>query len=79
MENIWLTSAVWIGLALLVSLMSIRLAISVALIEIMAGTAAGNKLGLSSTTWIDRLAGRSRVRPPHIPCGSGDRSSSGAK
>ena len=35
MENIWLASAVWIGLALASALISIRVALSVALIEIM--------------------------------------------
>ena len=34
-DNIWLTSALWMGLALLSSLISIRVAISVALIEII--------------------------------------------
>ena len=34
MENVWLTSALWIGLALLASLISIRIAVSVALVEI---------------------------------------------
>ena len=42
MENLWLQSALWIGLALLSSLISIRLAISVALIEIIVGAVAGN-------------------------------------
>jgi len=31
-ENIWMTSALWVGLALLASLISIRIAISVALV-----------------------------------------------
>jgi Kef-type K+ transport system membrane component KefB len=57
MENIWFTSAVWIGLALLASLVSVRLAISVALIEIIVGTFAGNFLGLSATIWVSYLAG----------------------
>ena len=33
--NEWLTAAVWMGLALAASLISIRLAISVALVEII--------------------------------------------
>src|SRR6266700_3361929 len=37
MDNVWLASALWIALALASSLISIRLALSVALIEIMVG------------------------------------------
>jgi hypothetical protein len=36
----WLASALWIGMALLASLISIRVAISVALIEIVVGAFA---------------------------------------
>ena len=56
MENIWSTSALWIGLALLSSLISIRVAISVALIEIVVGAVAGNTIGLTLTPWINYLA-----------------------
>jgi Kef-type K+ transport system membrane component KefB len=56
-DNTWLTSALWMGLALLSSLISIRVAISVALIEIMVGAFGGNLLGLTSTTWVNYLAG----------------------
>lgn len=56
-ENIWLASALWVGLALLSALISIRLALSVALIEIMVGAVAGNLIGLSLAPWIDYLAG----------------------
>jgi hypothetical protein len=41
MENIWLATALWIGLALAAALISIRVAISVALIEIVVGALAG--------------------------------------
>jgi hypothetical protein len=34
MNNVWLASALWIGLALLASIISIRIAMSVALVEI---------------------------------------------
>jgi Kef-type K+ transport system membrane component KefB len=44
------------ALALLASLISIRIGISVALIEILVGVAAGNFLGLHTTPWIDFLA-----------------------
>ena len=67
-ESPWLIAALWIGLALLASLISIRTAISVALIEILIGAAAGNiipwvgsLLGMSAklqaTPWINFLAG----------------------
>jgi Kef-type K+ transport system membrane component KefB len=57
MENVWLASALWLGLALLASLVSIRVAISVALIEIMVGAVAGNVIGLDLTDWVNFLAG----------------------
>src|SRR5881409_128181 len=44
------------GLALLASLTSIRLGVSVALAEITFGILAGNFLGLHTTPWIDFLA-----------------------
>jgi Kef-type K+ transport system membrane component KefB len=55
--NVWLGSALWLGLALLASLISIRVAISVALIEIVVGAAAGNLIGLHITEWVNFLAG----------------------
>ena len=57
MENVWLQSAVWLGLALVASIISIRVAISVALIEIMVGVVAGNTIGLHLTEWVNFLAG----------------------
>ncbi|MHC1767534.1 MAG: cation:proton antiporter [Verrucomicrobiia bacterium] len=42
MDNIWFIAAFWMGLALLASLISIRLGISVALIEILVGVVVGN-------------------------------------
>ena len=56
-ENIWLTSALWIGLALASSLISMRLALSVALVEIMVGALGGNIIGMPLTPWINYLAG----------------------
>jgi Kef-type K+ transport system membrane component KefB len=56
MADTWLTAAVWIGLALLASLVSIRVGISVALVEIGFGVLGGNLLGLQSAPWIDFLA-----------------------
>jgi Kef-type K+ transport system membrane component KefB len=57
MDNLWLASAVWIALALASSLISIRLALSVALIEIMVGALGGNLIGLPLTPWVNYLAG----------------------
>ncbi|HYL31236.1 MAG TPA: cation:proton antiporter [Gemmatimonadales bacterium] len=54
--NVWLVASVWMALALVASLASIRLAISVALTEILVGVLAGNFLGLHTTPWIDFLA-----------------------
>jgi Kef-type K+ transport system membrane component KefB len=56
MDNANLIAALWIGLALAASLFSIRLGISVALIEIGLGVVGGNFLGLRTTPWIDFLA-----------------------
>ncbi|AZO71225.1 cation:proton antiporter [Mesorhizobium sp. M1D.F.Ca.ET.043.01.1.1] len=57
MENVWLVSAVWLGLALLASVISIRVAMSVALVEIIVGAVAGNTIGLHLTEWVNFLAG----------------------
>src|SRR5947209_13633362 len=42
MEQSWGIAAVWMGLALLASLISIRFKLSIALVEILVGIAAGN-------------------------------------
>lgn len=57
MENLWFQSALWIGLALIAALLSIRMKISVALVEIVIGALAGNSLGLFTAPWINYLAG----------------------
>jgi Kef-type K+ transport system membrane component KefB len=57
MENVRLASALWLGLALLASVISIRIAMSVALIEIMVGAVAGNTIGLHLAEWANFLAG----------------------
>jgi len=46
-----------VGLALAASLFSVRLGISVALIEIMVGAIGGNYLGLHMVPWVEFLAG----------------------
>jgi len=55
--SVWFHSALWLGLAFLASLISIRVAISVALIEIVLGAVAGNLVGLQITDWVNFLAG----------------------
>jgi len=70
MENSWGIAAVWMGLALLASFISIRFKMSVALVEILVGIAAGNLAvlldshqvfgvhwHLESNEWIKFLAG----------------------
>ena len=57
MDNVWLVSALWVGLALAASVISIWVGISVALIEIMVGSVAGNTVGLTLAPWINYLAG----------------------
>jgi Kef-type K+ transport system membrane component KefB len=57
MATVWLQSALWLGLALLASLISIRVAISVALVEIVIGAIAGNLFALQITDWVNFLAG----------------------
>src|SRR6266700_2554708 len=62
MDNIWFIAAFWMGLALLASLISIRLGISVALIEILVGVLVGNLHSASqaplllTTEWTNFLA-----------------------
>jgi Kef-type K+ transport system membrane component KefB len=70
MENDWGIAALWLGLALLASLLAIRLKLSIALVEILVGIAAGNLallLGhfqvfglhweLKANEWVKFLAG----------------------
>jgi Kef-type K+ transport system membrane component KefB len=55
--NQWFVAAVWVGLALLASFISIRTAVSVALVEILVGVVAGNYLHIAPTEWITFIAG----------------------
>jgi Kef-type K+ transport system membrane component KefB len=50
-------AALWIGLALLASVISIRIGLSVALVEILVGVVGGNLLGMTPNEWITFLAG----------------------
>lgn len=56
MENIYLVAVIWIGLALLASLISVRIGISVALIEIVVGVVAGNLFEIPEPGWVVFLA-----------------------
>jgi Kef-type K+ transport system membrane component KefB len=56
MHNVWFDASVWIGIAFLASIISIRVGVSVALIEILLGVIAGNTIGLHTNQWIDFLA-----------------------
>lgn len=56
-NNVYSIAFVWIALAFVASLMSIRLGLSVALAEILVGCLAGNVFHLGTTSWIDFLAG----------------------
>ncbi len=55
-NNIWFIAAAWMAVALLASLISVRIGISVALVEIFLGVIGGNYLGFHTTAWIDFLA-----------------------
>ncbi len=70
MENSWGIATIWVGLALIASLLSIRFKLSVALVEILVGILAGNlallldhyqvfglRWQLKANEWIAFLAG----------------------
>ena len=63
MEQVWYTAAAWVGVAFLASLLSIRLGLSVALMEIFLGFVAGNfgayfgSAIFQPNSWINFLAG----------------------
>jgi Kef-type K+ transport system membrane component KefB len=56
MEQTWIVATVWIALALAASLISVRIGVSVALVEILVGSLGGNVLQLHPTDWINVLA-----------------------
>jgi Kef-type K+ transport system membrane component KefB len=57
-ENIWFIASIWMALALIASLISIRIGISVALVEILVGVIAGNlAVGLEGGTLHIGIAG----------------------
>jgi glutathione-regulated potassium-efflux system ancillary protein KefC len=68
-ENVWFLAAVWVGLALLATLLAIWFKISTALSEIVVGTVAQLIIGVlvgpnalgSSTAWVSFLAGTGAI------------------
>jgi Kef-type K+ transport system membrane component KefB len=56
-NSIYFVAAAWLALALVASVISIRLGISVALVEIAVGVIGGNYLHLHTVPFIDFLAG----------------------
>ena len=69
MENVWVLAALWVGLALIATLLAIWFKISTALTEIVVGTVAQLIIGAlvgqtglgSSTAWISFLAGTGAI------------------
>ena len=59
--NLWLIAALWVGLALVAAMLSIRVGIAVALVEIGVGVLAGNFLRLKPNDWVNFLAGLGSV------------------
>jgi Kef-type K+ transport system membrane component KefB len=55
-NNVYFIASVWMALAFAASLISIRLGVSVALIEIGMGVLGGNFLHMHTNAWIDFLA-----------------------
>ena len=56
MEQLWSDASLWVGLALISSLISLKIGISVALIELAVGIVAGNTIHLQITEWVNFLA-----------------------
>lgn len=56
MEKFWLEVSLWFLLILISSLISLRLGITAALVEMIVGILAGNLIGLEVTSWIKFLS-----------------------
>src|SRR6266567_3585441 len=88
LNNVWFIACIWMGLALIASLISIRTGVSVALVEILIGLAAGNMaVGFGGGTIqrrttasrvaidrVDEFSRPARQRRPHFSRRRGDRS-----
>jgi len=69
MENVWVLASVWVGLALIATLIAIWLKMSTALSEIVVGTVAQLVIGAlfvhaelgGKTSWISFLAGTGAI------------------
>ena len=69
MENVWVLASVWVGLALIATLLAIWFKISTALSEIVVGTVAQLVIGAffvhgelgAKTSWISFLAGTGAI------------------
>jgi len=57
MEQTWMVATIWTTLALAASLISVRIGVSVALVEILVGSLGGNLFGIHPIDWINVLAG----------------------
>jgi Kef-type K+ transport system membrane component KefB len=56
LNTIWMIASLWMAIALIASLISLRIGMSVALVEIFLGVLGGNFLHMQTTPWIDFLA-----------------------
>jgi Kef-type K+ transport system membrane component KefB len=56
MEQLWWNASVWVALALISSLISLRIGISVALVELIVGIIAGNSFHPEISEWVNFLA-----------------------
>lgn len=69
MENVWFLAAVWVGLALIATMLAIWFKVSTALSEIVVGTIAQLIIGIivgrnalgSSSGWVTFLAGTGAI------------------
>jgi Kef-type K+ transport system membrane component KefB len=57
MDNPYSIAALWMGLSFIAAMVAVRSGISVSLIEIIIGIIVGNAFHISTTEWIDFLAG----------------------
>jgi Kef-type K+ transport system membrane component KefB len=55
-EQLWWEASIWILLALVSSLLSLKIGISVALVEIIVGIIAGNTIHPNITPWVKFLS-----------------------
>jgi Kef-type K+ transport system membrane component KefB len=56
MESIWLQAVIWVGLALAASFISMKIGVSVALVELVVGIVAGATIHPQVSEWLNFLA-----------------------